>query len=140
MVTALAVTGTIVTGAGASPAGAAVTVTSVGTTVVAVVVGEAGTPIAPSCSGGSVRVGGVAAVPPVTCSAVTEITITADGASQILTSEPTPAGSMPALVETTIDAGAGDDDITGSRAADTITLGDGDDELFLPAVGGDDTV
>lgn len=140
LVAAGLVAGTMAVVGGGAPAGAAVLTTSVGTTVLAVVTGEAGTEVRPTCQGGSVAVGGVTAVPAVACGAVTAITIQADGASQVLTAEPAPLGSMPALASVTIDAGSGSDDVTGSTVSDTITLGAEDDELFLPATGGDDTV
>ncbi|HEX7135047.1 MAG TPA: DUF4214 domain-containing protein [Iamia sp.] len=120
------------------PAGAAVVVTSSGSTLSATVTGITGT-VGLSCVSGDVRVLNTPATPPISCTAITSATLTGDGIRQVF-GAPFPIASFPNLVSTTINAGGGDDEITGSTKREVVVGGTGNDRVILPRSGADDTV
>ncbi|MCU1370233.1 MAG: hypothetical protein JWO77_1427 [Ilumatobacteraceae bacterium] len=114
---------------GACPAGAAVTVTSSGTQITVSATGDE--VVSFSCSGGGLRVSGVAPSPTVACSAFTGGSITGDGGNQTIRGDQITAATFPAFSGLTITTNGGNDAIYSSPASDNITAGAGSDAVVV---------
>ncbi len=98
-----------------------------GTTIAVTVTG--GGSVAFSCSGGSVAINDVVALPALACTALTKVTVTGDaGSQQVYGSQLNGFSGHPTL---TASMGDGADTVHESTNADTIATGPGDDVVAL---------
>ncbi|MET0817356.1 MAG: calcium-binding protein [Solirubrobacteraceae bacterium] len=94
------------------------------------VTGEGADAITISCdAGGHVAVAN-AALPATDCSAITAIDVTGGDGAGVITLTGVTAAAYPALTQTTIDGGAGNDQIFGSEKVDDMHGGAGDDQII----------
>jgi Ca2+-binding RTX toxin-like protein len=94
------------------------------------VTGDGADAITISCdAGGDVAVAN-AALPATDCAAITAIDVTGGDGASVITLTGVTAAAYPALTQTTIDGGAGNDQIFGSEKVDDMHGGAGDDQII----------
>ncbi len=125
---ALVAGGLVVVGS-ATPASAGVVASSSGTTIVVSMSG-AGTATF-NCLSGNATVNGLPTAPAVACSALTKVTVVGDGSIQTVVGYGLDQAAFSANPYLVAGMGAGSDTVFDTIRADTITMGAGDDRVYL---------
>jgi RTX calcium-binding nonapeptide repeat (4 copies) len=94
------------------------------------VTGEGSDAITISCDAGNVAVAGAVVTPATACSAITAINVTGGEGANVITLTGVTAATYTALTKTTINAGAGNDQIFGSELVDEMHGGAGNDQII----------
>jgi Ca2+-binding RTX toxin-like protein len=122
--------GVAVVAALAFPGIASAAVTATVTGGVLTVEGTGSDAITISCDAGNVAVAGATVTPATACNAITAINVTGGDGANVITLTGVTDAAYSALTKTTINAGAGNDQIFGSERVDEMHGGAGNDQII----------